>query len=135
VEIELRYYKKRGSLGTKTVRIPFRLNAYTVTRCYAFVKSLDKGGILRKTPYTHTTKKKAHSFKQRKSTMKHTIYSSTKHNTPELRFGEFEGVWEEKRLGEVVDFYRGNNIKSLWKKDEKNIEKAVFFLDLARKKG
>ncbi|MGO4051788.1 restriction endonuclease subunit S [Staphylococcus pseudintermedius] len=37
-----------------------------------------------------------------------------KRNVPELRFPEFEGEWEEKKLGEFVDFGKG---KLLGKKD------------------
>ncbi|PTF87457.1 restriction endonuclease subunit S [Staphylococcus chromogenes] len=36
------------------------------------------------------------------------------HNVPELRFPEFEGEWEEKKLGDIASFSKG---KSLSKKD------------------
>jgi len=35
---------------------------------------------------------------------------NAKKNVPELRFKEFSGEWEEKRLGEIGKFFKGKNI-------------------------
>ncbi len=45
---------------------------------------------------------------------KNNLISSTGHivNTPKLRFPEFEGEWEKKKLGEVFSISAGGDIES-----------------------
>ncbi|REH94583.1 restriction endonuclease subunit S [Staphylococcus felis] len=59
--------------------------------------------------------------------------SESKRNIPELRFPEFTGEWEEKKLGEIVEFSKG---KYLGKKDlsEKGV-KCILYGELYTKYG
>lgn len=52
---------------------------------------------------------------------------------PELRFPEFEGEWEEKRLGEVFDFYQTNSFSRSLLSYEKGNVKNIHYGDIHTK--